>query len=227
MLFRSLEGIRDVRRWEAAARAYAGLQINWIDHTADLLTLGVRDLRPTCLATEVDACCADGPALSPGLRRDLRPPEIAALRKLSSVLANACTELEARGIPNTLDHADLWASNIIDTANGPVIIDWEDACLSHPFFGLWFLLMSAEDRVDDPARAQSRIRDAYLEPWTRYASPAQLRAAFDLAQRLAPLCFAITFRLDVLPLLDASWELREFVPFFLRRLITAWASQTG
>ena len=223
----SLEGIGDVRRWEAAARAYAGLQIDWVDHTAELFTLGVRDLRPTCLATEVDACFADGPALSPGLRRDLRPPEIEALRKLSPVLVNACTELETRGIPNTLDHADLWASNIIDTANGPVIIDWEDACVSHPFFGFWFLLMSAEDLVDDPARAQSRIRDAYLEPWTRYASSAQLRAAFDLAQRLAPLCSAITFRLDVLPLLDASWELREFVPFFLRRLITAWASQTG
>jgi hypothetical protein len=130
-------------------------------------------------------------------------------------------------LPNTLDHADLWASNIIDTASGPVIIDWEDACLSHPFFGRWNLLMSAEDRVDDPARAQNRIRDAYLEPWTRYASSEQLRAAFDLAQRLAPLCFAITFRLDVLPLLDASWELREFVPFFLRHLITAWADQPG
>lgn len=223
----SLEGISDVRRWEAAARAYAGLQIDWIDHTAELLTLGVRDLRPACLAAEVDACFADGRALSPGLRRDLRPPELEALRKLSPVLANACTELEARGIPNTLDHADLWASNVIDTANGPVIIDWEDACLSHPFFGLWYLLMSAEDRVDDPARAQSRIRDAYLEPWTRYASSEQLRATFDLAQRLAPLCFAITFRLDVLPLLDASWELREFVPFFLRRLLTAWRTATA
>ena len=222
----SLEGMSDVRRWEAAARAYAGLQIDWITHTAELLALGVRDLRPSCLAAEVDACLADGPALSPGLRRDLRPPEIAALRKLSPILANACTDLEARGIPNTLDHADLWASNVIDTATGPVIIDWEDACLSHPFFSLWYLLMSAEDRVDDPARAQSRIRDAYLEPWTRYASSEQLRAAFDLAQRLAPLCYAITFRLDVLPLLDASWELREFVPFFLRRLITAWADQT-
>jgi hypothetical protein len=223
----SLEGIRDVRRWEAAARAYAGLQIDWTTRTTELLTLGVRDLRPSCLAAEVDACLADGPALSPGLRRDLRPPEIAALRELSPVLANACAELGARGIPNTLDHADLWASNVIDTASGPVIIDWEDACLSHPFFGLWYLLMSAEDRVDDPARARSRIRDAYLEPWTRYASSEQLRAAFDLAQRLAPLCFAITFRLDVLPLLDASWELREFVPFFLRRLITAWADQTA
>jgi hypothetical protein len=223
----SLETTGDVRRWEAAARAYAGLQIDWVDHATGLLTLGVHDIRPSRLAAEIDACLTDGPALSPGLRRDLRPPEIQALRTLSPVLANACTELEAGGIPNTLDHGDLWASNVIDTADGPVIIDWEDACFSHPFFGLWYLLMSAEDRVDDLARAQSRIRDAYLEPWTRYASPERLRGTFDLAQRLAPLCFAITFRLDVLPMLHASWELREFVPFFLRRLITAWAGQTG
>lgn len=223
----SLEGIADARRWEAAARAYARLQIGWIDDAAKFLALGVRDLRPARLAAEIDACFADVPTLSPGLRRDLASPEIQTLRHLAPALADGFAELDARGIPATLDHADLWASNVIDAADGPVIIDWEDACLSHPFFGLWYLLVSAEDRVDDPARAQSRIRDAYLEPWTRYESPERLRATFDLAQRLAPLCFAITFRLEVLPELDASWELREFVPFFLRRLLGAWAGTQG
>ena len=110
---------------------------------------------------------------------------------------------------------------MLDAATGPVIIDWEDACLSHPFFGFWYLLASA-DGVDDPAQARDRIREAYLEPWTRYASTERLREVFGLAQRLAPLGFAITFRLEVLPALDASWELREFVPYFLRRLLTAW-----
>ena len=56
-----------------------------------------------------------------------------------------------------------------------------------------------------------RIRDAYLEPWERYASPVRLRETFDLAQRVAPLTYAITFREEVLPALDPSWELREFV----------------
>jgi hypothetical protein len=222
----SLEDIGDVRRWEAAARAYAGLQIEWTDRADDLLRLGVRDLRPSRLVTEVDVCFADGSALTPGLRRDLLPAEIETLRRLSPALTRACIELEAAGIPSTLDHADLWASNVIDAAAGPVIIDWEDACLSHPFFGLWYLLASAEDRVDEGATAASRIRDAYLEPWTRYAPAGQLRAVFDQAQRLAPLCFAITFRLEVLPALEASWELREFVPFFLRRLLGAWTEST-
>ena len=117
-----------------------------------------------------------------------------------------------------------WASNIIDTDSGPVIIDWEDACLSHPFFSLWYLLQSS-DWLDPRPTTRGRIRDAYLEPWARYGSPGELRATFDLAQRLAPLSAAITFRLDVVPLLDASWELREFVPFFLRHLLAAWADQ--
>ena len=91
------------------------------------------------LVGEIDACFADASALSPGLRRDLLPPEIATLRRLAPALARACHELAAAGIASTLDHADLWASNVLDAATGPVIIDWEDACLSHPFFGLWFL----------------------------------------------------------------------------------------
>ena len=218
----ALEEIRDVRRWEVAARTYARLQIDWIERVGELHDLGCRDLRVPRLVAEIGPCLADISALSPGLRRDLKPLEIERLRTLAPVLADACAKLQAYAIPATLDHADLWASNVIDAPHGPAVIDWEDACLSHPFFGLWHLIVSAEDRVDDPVGAASRIRDAYLEAWTPYGSAEQLREAFGLAQRLAPLCYAIVFRLEVLPVLDASWELREFVPFFLRRLLAAW-----
>jgi hypothetical protein len=218
----NLEEVRDLRRWEAAAATYARLQTDWIGRGDELVALGCRDLSLPNLAAAIVPCIGDTAALAPGLRRDLSAEEIHRLRALGPALAAACKELEGFGIPATLDHADLWASNVIDGPHGPVIIDWEDAGLSHPFFALWHLILSAEDRVDDTVNAPARIRDAYLEPWTRYESPKRLREAFDLAQRLAPLCYAITFRLDVLPVLDASWELREFVPFFLRRLLGAW-----
>lgn len=221
----ALEDIRDLRRWETAAAAYARLQLDWIERGDELIALGCRDLRASRLAAEIAPCVEDTAALAPGLRRDLAREEIERLRALAPALVRACAELEACGVPNTLDHADLWASNVIDAPGGPVILDWEDACFGHPFFALWHLIVSAEDRVDDESSAADRIRDAYLEPWTRYASPARLRDAFDLAQRLAPLCYAITFRMEVLPVLDASWELREFVPFFLRRLLSAWARE--
>jgi hypothetical protein len=99
--------------------------------------------------------------------------------------------------------------------------------LAHPTDRAVLLLEESAGWALPVLEMNAAHRDAYLEPWTRYASPERLRGTFDLAQRLAPLCFAITFRLDVLPMLHASWELREFVPFFLRRLITAWAGQTG
>jgi hypothetical protein len=219
----ALETVRDTRRWEAAAAAYARLQLEWIDHGADLIALGCRDFRPARLAREVAPLIADERALRPGLRRDLSADELARLRAVVPKLVAAYAELDGYGVPATLDHADLWASNIIDSPAGPVIIDWEDACLSHPFFAHWQMFLSMEGCVDDEAGAQRRIRDAYLEPWTRYDSPKRLREAFDLAQRLAPLTFAIMSRLETLPILDASWELREFAPFYLRRLIGGWS----
>jgi hypothetical protein len=39
-----------------------------------------------------------------------------------------------------------------------------------------------------------RLRDAYLEPWSSYASPRELGEQCDLALRVAPLSRALTWR---------------------------------
>jgi len=102
--------------------------------------------------------------------------------------------LLAGGWPEALDHVDLHTGNAVVGPNGRVIIlDWEEATLSLPFFSL--------DRLLDDVRAgrllptgsdarmrsgKAMIRSAYLGslPWGTAVSRER---AFELAMLLAPI----------------------------------------
>lgn len=62
--------------------------------------------------------------------------------------------------------------------------------------------MSVEIRFDLPVggAADLPFRDAYLEPWKRFAPPADILDAFQLSQRIAPLISALSWYRVVAPL---------------------------
>jgi hypothetical protein len=134
-----------------------------------------------------------------------------------------CRELAALGVPPSLEHGDLWGVNVIAGARECVFIDWEDASVSVPFLSPFLLLASPEHAEVLAALpdARARIRAAYLKPWQRWAAAEGWRAgrlerAFDLAQRLAGVHYAVQFRRFTVPLIETSWEVRAFAPLFLR-----------
>ena len=55
-----------------------------------------------------------------------------------------------------------------------------------PFFAMVVMLRAAAHRLQLAENGQEmiRLRDAYLEPWTKFATPSRLLKAFDLAYRL-------------------------------------------
>ena len=236
--------------WERAAAAIAHMQIDWLPATGELVALGcprvtlaqlereiaplledVRALQPH----RVDALFGDGDvvlgedllALQPHLADGLTDQETAALRHRRPELEALCRELAAEGVPESLEHGDLWADNAIAGADGVVLIDWEDAMVAHPFFTPALLLLSLDytealGRVPD---ARRRLREAYLGPWMERGPlahwPAQrLERTFELAQEAAMLHYARQFWRLALPLIETTWEVRTFAPSFFRRLIT-------
>lgn len=81
------------------------------------------------------------------------------------------------GIDLTVDHNDLHAGNAYP---GPLISDWGDACIGHPFGSLRPLLFHARQEFgDDTAET---LRRAYLAEW---GDPEALSAALDVALHLA------------------------------------------
>jgi Ser/Thr protein kinase RdoA (MazF antagonist) len=132
-----------------------------------------------------------------------------------------CQQLTQLGIPDTLVHGDLSPRNIYIRDRGFVYFDWSDTCISHPFFDLIRFLYEIEKDLPHVPDARSRIRNAYLEPWTIYAPMSQLISTFELvSETLVSLYEIIRDRL-LRENGRNSWQglTETAVPFYLQRLL--------
>jgi hypothetical protein len=212
-----LFGVRDLALWEAALRAYAELQVACIARRDELLARGCPHRSLADIPAGLDALLADEAAFLPGEEGGLPAEQIARLRDLAPELKAGCAELAALGIPETLDHGDLWASNIFldgGASDGVRFHDWSDSAVTHPFFGPLLTLLDADIAFPGTPGARDRLRDAYLAPWATVVPPDRLRRAFALAQRLAPLDHALLYHRRILPAMRAKWEMAMMLPYF-------------
>lgn len=101
-----------------------------------------------------------------------------------------CEELASFGLPDTIQHDDLHDGQIFLADGRAALLDWGDACLSHPFFSLsvaldgviaWGL-RDVQDSVD-----VRPLRDAYLAPFREEYGDG-LVPAVDIALRLGWVC---------------------------------------
>ena len=161
--------------WLSALPLYAQLQRGEAQHAHDHLAHGVPDVRLAAL-----------PSLYARLLRSelpIEPDEVRRLRTFESQLARLCRELDACGIPETVQHDDLHMANVYLKAGRMRILDWGDASISHPFASLVETFRFLEEINGLPMSPGDpwfdHLRDAYLEPWG-----SGLRDTFALAMRV-------------------------------------------
>lgn len=159
----------DLRGWERLVGEYAQLQLLVAPHAPELLALGVPDRRMV--------------RLPEALAGVLPAPERAITR-----YAALCSELAAVGLPETIQMDDLHDGNVFVDGDRLRVFDWGDASIAHPFVCLGMILTTVAQGRQLPRddAAVERVRDAYLEPFRDFASPATLRSAAALAERVAP-----------------------------------------
>ena len=171
---------RHPRRWLEIMPRYAELQIAAAEHVDELLAAGLPDYRLARtgeLAGDVAARLGvDGPATG-------RIEELGA-------------ELEAIGVPESIQHDDLHDGNVfVRTGGTHAVFDWGDSCASHPFASLVVGLRGIAYRFElgelDPDL--EGIRDAYLEPWNAFAPRADLLRAAELAGAVGRLTRALAW----------------------------------
>lgn len=197
---------------------YAGIQRELEPHVPRLLACGTGDRRPdrlagTFLAT-IDRLASERP---PGRLDDA---DAGRLRAVARGYAEACAELASSGIAATLNHDDLHDNNVL--AAGPVVIDWGDSCVGHPFGTLLATLNSLRAhhglRPDDPALG--RVVDAYTEAWTDVADRPTLRRQVQLCLRLGPLTRSLSYRQAVTGVDEEAWqEHAEAMPGWLLEVL--------
>ncbi|MER8030113.1 aminoglycoside phosphotransferase family protein [Streptomyces bauhiniae] len=176
-LFREVEV--GPRAWEELLGGYARMQRALVPRVGELAALGVPVLRVGEVPASFDRL-RDGAG-------SLEPQQRARLDALRPRLVDWCAELDALGVPDSLDHADLHEGQLFHPEPGRfTYFDWGDAIVSHPFASLRIPAQRAAERYGP--EVLPRLRDAYLDPWTDLGlSTAELRRAARLAWRLGAL----------------------------------------
>ena len=188
--------------WEQLLPRYAEAQIALSGHRDELLATGIAEVSPATvpgLARQL----LDELAATPEDEGGLTLEQAAALVGGLPLVADVGAERGACGVPDSVQHDDLHSANVCwpGSAADARVIDWGDATWGHPLGTMLATLNSiafhAGTYVDGrPARTPEllRVRDAYLEPFTRYAAHADLVRCVDLARRTGCVGKALSYR---------------------------------
>lgn len=169
--------------WERVLPWYAAAQIALAGRTEDLLVAGVPDGRPATIPGLLDRIVEELRVLPRG---GLSGDQAARLQALRPQLVEWCETLRGSDVPESVQHDDLHSGNVgwHDGVAGARIFDWGDASVGSPIGTMLCTLNSvawhAGCEVDDPR--VERVRDAFLEPFTAYATRRELLAQVAAAR---------------------------------------------
>jgi hypothetical protein len=213
--------------WERTLGRFGQLQVAQTERNDDLLAAGCTDLRLEAMAGQAEALFADTAAMLVEDSDGLTPDEWTQLVRLAPSIHAACGRLASYAIPPSLTHGDFIPGNVAVVDCRPVFLDWCEATVSHPFFSVVRFLSSAwwhGRAVRDAPDLYARLLDSYLRVWT-FAEPMErLAKAFELAEVLQPLQYALTYwhllgQLIAEGTPGTRWERRRLIALSLRRLL--------
>jgi hypothetical protein len=176
---------RSLARWLDVLPLYAGVQMDLARRAEELSALGVPDLRLVVLPAMFEALLDE---LSCWLGDDLEP----RLRDKVPWVYEACEELASYGIPETIQHDDFHDGQVFVKNGRYLLMDWGDACISHPFFTLSVTLEGGIAWGLDDVQHSEDVdphRNAYLSAFAHEGK--DLGPACKLALRLGWVCRAV------------------------------------
>jgi hypothetical protein len=198
----------DIRHWHRILPGYAELQLALASHVRQALTLGAPDRRASVLARQYANLLGQPSLLRVGLMEGLTATQLQTLRELVPLLRAWNRELGI--VPDTIQHDDLHDGQVFVKDGRYRILDWGDACVSHPFFSMSVVERSVAYTLKlKPGSSEiTRLRDIYLEPFTAVASTAKLRSIYPTAIRLGWISRALSWA-ALVPYLSPAQVRRE------------------
>jgi hypothetical protein len=193
----AITSAQDVGQFERALGSFARLQLDWLNKAEELLRLGGLDRRLDTLPAAFAGLIEDPGLAVSGRAEGLSSSERRRLIAQVPEVRSACQRLAAWGPPATLHHDDFHDANVYvcEGERGLRFADWGEAGAAHPIFSPMIALRSLARRLrpvpDSPVL--ERLCDAYLGMWESFGPPEQIRQAFGLAERLAPISRALTW----------------------------------
>jgi hypothetical protein len=186
----------DLGRWERVLADCGDLQLAMARHEPRLLAIRVPDRRLPGLVDAVADLLDQEELLLLDLTDGLTTADRDAMRDRLPRLAEMVAELEDVGIPASVQHDDLNDGNVYVDGATFRIVDWGDACVTHPFHALTVSLRATAYRLGlAPGGPEVlRLRDAYLEPFAAFGTRDELVRAADLAYRTGTLARSLAWK---------------------------------
>ncbi len=201
----------DPEPWLSVLPRYAELQRGETAHALRHVAGGVPERRIAAFPALYESMLERELPISSG--------DLERLQTFARRFLELCDELAAHDIAETIQHDDLHGANVYRRDGTLRILDWGDACVSHPFLTFFVTFLHLEEMLPADGQWLERLRDAYLEPW---GSPSGLHETFALAQRLGP--FAHVFKelhvLDAIPR-EAQKRFGPNLPVLLANCVAA------
>ena len=178
-----IEQERDLARWLEVLPLYADVQIDLNDRVDELLAIEVPDMRLATLTSKFERFLDEFD--------DLPPDDLRRLTNALPTIEKMSAELASYRIPETIQHDDFHDGQVFVRNDRYLLLDWGDACVSHPFFTLSVTLEGSIAWGLDDVQGSVAIepfRDAYLARFAQFGSLADLAAAATIAMRLGWVC---------------------------------------
>jgi hypothetical protein len=199
---------RDIGHWQRILPQYAELQIASASHTRQALKIGTPDRRAKALTTRYTRLLEQPSLLRVGRKEGLTETQERTLRDLVRQLPKWYEDLGI--VPDTIQHDDLHDGQVFVKEGRYRILDWGDACVSHPFLSMSVVERSVAYmlKLKPGSREIARLRDIYLEPFTAFASAKRLRAIYPNAIRLGWISRALSWA-ALVPYLSQTEKRKE------------------
>jgi hypothetical protein len=203
-----LREIGDVATFVRALELYGELQREEAGRVDELLAFGLPDVRLSVVAAAYEPFFDD----DHGLERE----EVARLRALAPRYRELCAELEAFGLPDSIQHDDLHDGNVFVRDGRVAIFDWGDSSVGHP---LWSWIKPLGVAIHYELDTAPLVA-AFLAPWSAVAPEERLRAALDVAVPVGSFAYALQYRrqLEFMPA-AARPDYEPYMTEIVRRLL--------
>ena len=202
--------------WCEAMRALAGVQIEFADNARLLDRMSLERRSLSAIGSTLRRWVSDPDNLGLEYASERTRKALRRLEPHIKLVELLIDQIDASGLPWTLNHGDLDAGNVFVRSGVPVIMDWSDSSVSCPLFDAALIPQVSRN----PLLARS-----YLSEWTDFASLDHLQDAFEASKPIAALERAFHYRRNIVAYLTyPSVDLRvleAYIPELLNQAASA------
>lgn len=205
--------------WHHVLRTLTSIQLHCKDNIDELFSFACKDRRLAALPELLRPVFDELKNAEMRKLYGINEEESNELARRLQLLPQLCQKLSNCGLPETLIHGDLWGSNVIfrDEKSGksPLIFDWTDASITHPFIDVYCLLTSEPDLSKRPI-----LRQAHIDVWSEHFPERTVIEALELSEQIAPFYYLHAYRNVQLNAPEQSrWELEFLFMRFVRNIL--------